>query len=803
MKLTLSWLKEYLDTDASVQEIVDKLTAIGLEVDSFEDQAAVLKGFVVGEIVEAEKHPDSDHLNCLIVDNGKDKLEVVCGAPNARKGLKGIFAPTGSYIPGIDVVLKKATIRGKESNGMMCSERELCISDEHNGIIELKGDFKTGSSAAEALGLNDVLIEIELTPDRGDCTGVYGIARDLAAAGMGKLKPLSALDAEVKGSYKSSVSVDIKDSKACNVFAGRYIKGVKNGPSPKWMQDWLKAVGQRPISALVDITNFFTIAFGRPLHVYDADKLKGNIHVRFAHDGEEILALDENTYKLCDIIPAICDDSGVIGLGGIMGGETTGTDENTKNVFLECAYFDPVVISFAGQKLQIVSDARYRFERGVDAEFVLQAERMAAKMILDLCGGDASEQVVAGKVPDITRVVEYRTSRPETLGGVKVELSLQKEILENLGFKVDASNNDMWKVKTPSWRHDIDAGEADIVEEVLRIVGFDKIPYTPVIRNQEEGYPKQSVLQSRIRKLRHVLSSVGLYEAVTWSFMAEDKADLFGAKENPNRSSIVINNPISADLSIMRPSAIPNLIDAIGRNADRGFDNVALFEIARNFNSSSGDNQPIVATAVRSANAVERHWSSGARKVDAIDAKTDLFTAIEACGINTEALQLVRDVPKYYHPGRSGAVKMGKNVIGYFGEIHPGVLQKMGRKESYVAFELMLENLPEPKKNKTAKPMLQISSLQPLFRDFAFTLDSAVEVAKVMQAIKAVDKKLITDVNVFDIYTGKGVEDGKKSIALSVTIQPIEKTLVDKEIADICAKIIEAVEKQTGGKLRA
>jgi len=801
MKITFSWLKEYLDTDKSLDEILEKLNSIGLEVDGLEDPAEALKGFVVGEVVEAEKHPDSDHLQCLIVDNGKEKLKVVCGAPNARKGLKGIFAPAGSYIPGIDVTLKKANIRGQESNGMMCSEKELCISDEHNGIIELKGDFKTGSSAAEALGMTDVVIELSLTPNKCDCTGVYGVARDLAAAGMGKLK--APHNPVLKGSFKSPVGVTINDAKSCDIFVGRYIKGVKNGQSPKWMQDCLKAVGQRPISALVDITNFFTLAFARPLHVYDADKLKGNIHVRFAKQGEEILALDENTYKLDETISTICDDSGILGLAGIMGGEGTGTDENTKNVFLECAYFNPTMITLAGQKLKIESDARYRFERGIDPEFTIQGANMAAEMIVRFCGGELSEEVIAGAVPNVTKTVKYRPSRTLTLGGCEVEAKTQKDILERLGFKVTEKSADAWEVLTPSWRHDIDAGEPDLVEEVLRINGYDKIPFTYVQRDREQEAPTLSPLQERAKKIRYALANNGMNEAVTWSFMAEDKADLFGAAENPRRASIVVANPISADLSIMRPSILPNLIDAAGRNFDKGYPDSAIFEIGRSFSSPDYADQPVVAAGIRAGNFIGRHWADKSRVVDAIDAKTDAIAALEACGVNVDSLQIAREAPKYYHPGRSGALKMGKYAIAYFGELHPKVLEKMGRDEVFVGFEIFLDLIPQSKRKTTAKPLLKMAALQPVNRDFAFILDKEVEVAKVVKAISAVDKKLIVDVDVFDVYTGKGVDEGKKSIALSVTLQPIDKTFTDEEITKISKSVIDEVEKQVGGKLRA
>jgi len=800
MKLTFSWLKEYLETDASLEDVLLKLNSIGLEVDGVEDPAKEFQGFVVGEVLEAEKHPDSDHLQCLIVDDGKQKLKVVCGAPNARKGLKGIFAPAGSYIPGLAVTLKKAIIRGQESNGMMCSEKELCLSDEHKGIIELSSDAKVGSSAAEALGLNDVIIEVAITPDVGHCASVYGIARDLASAGLGKLKTLET--PKIKGEFKSPIAVEIKDAAAGDLFIGRYIKGVKNGPSPKWMQDRLKAIGQKPISALVDITNYLTFDLGRPLHVYDADKLKGTMQVRFAKEGEEVQALNDNSYKLDKTISVIADDSGALSVSGIIGGIPSCADANTVNVFLECAYFNPKLITKMGQKLKIESDARYRFERGIDPEFSYQGADIAAQMILDLCGGTASEAFIAGKAPSIIRTVNYHPERVKTLGGCDVENSKQKEILEALGFKVSIKG-EAWEVITPSWRHDIDAGEEDLVEEVLRINGYDKIPFEFISRDPAQGNVKLSPLQEKIKKMRHILASNGMNEAITWSFMDEKKAELFGAKENPNRASITLVMPITTDLSFMRPSTLPNLIDAAGRNYDKGYPDSSLFEIGRNFYSTEYADQPVVASGIRSGNIAKRHWANAERKADAIDAKTDVTAALEACGVNVETMQITSEAPSYYHPGRSGALKMGKNVIAYFGELHPGVLAKMGREENFVGFEIFLQNIPEARKKTTAKEMLRLSPLQPVVRDFAFMVDRTVNAEKILKAVKSVDKKMIVNVDLFDVYTGKGVDDDKKSVAFTVPIQPQDKTLTDDEIAAISKKIITSVEEQTGGKLRS
>ena len=795
MKFTLSWLKEHLDTTATLEEISRKLTAIGLEVEGIEDPAATFGGFVVGHVLTAEKHPDADKLQCLIVDTGKEKLKVVCGAPNARAGMKGVFAPAGSYIPGANITLKKSLIRGQESNGMMCSEKELLLSNDHGGIIELAADAVTGAAASDALGINDPIIEINLTPNRGDCAGVYGIARDLAAAGLGKLKPLNAVSTQ--GKFKNPVSISPKDTKACPLFIGRYIKGVKNGPSPKWLQDKLKAVGQKSISALVDITNYTTIGLNRPLHVFDADKLKGNIHVRLSKKGESFAALNDKTYELDDGMVVVCDDSGVLGLGGIIGGTSSAVDENTKNVYIECAYFDPAMIAKTGQKLQIDSDARYRFERGIDPAFAATGMDIATQLVLDLCGGEASEVFVAGAAPDITRAIQYMPERLKQLGGSDLPEARQKEILTALGFTLSG-----WTVKTPTWRHDVE-GSADIVEEILRINGYDNIPAAPVTRLPGQKQPELNPLQKRVVQARHVLAARGLYETVTWSFMDDAKSDLFGAHMNQNKKALTLVNPISADLAVMRPSILPNLIEAAGKNSDRGYHDAALFEVGGIYKSPEHDGQLTVATGLRSGNTEQRHWSHTARVTDALDSKADALAVLEAMGVNTASLQITKDAPEWYHPGRSGALRLGLTVLAYFGEIHPAVLMALKRDEVYAGFEIFLQSIPAPKKKGTRRELLKPSAFQPVSRDFAFVVDKSVEAEKLMRAIKGADKNLISQVDIFDVYVGKGIEPGQKSIALSVTLQPVEKTLTDEEINSLSNKIVESVTKLTGGILRA
>ncbi|MBU6475996.1 MAG: phenylalanine--tRNA ligase subunit beta, partial [Alphaproteobacteria bacterium] len=695
MKFTLSWLKDHLETNAALDEISAKLTAIGLEVEKIEDPAAALQGFVVGHVIAAEKHPDADKLQCLVVDTGKEHLKVVCGAANARAGLKGVFAPAGSYIPGLGVTLKKANIRGQESNGMMCSERELLLSDEHKGIIELPESAPVGSAAASALGLDDPVIEINLTPNRGDAAGVYGIARDLAAAGLGTLKPLNA--AAVSGLFKNPVSVALKDMKTCPLFLGRTIKAVANGASPEWLQKRLKAVGQKPISALVDITNYFSIGLCRPLHVFDADKLKGNLHVRLSKKGEKLAALNGNTYELDDGMIAICDDGGVIGLGGIMGGQSTAVDENTQNVTIECAYFDPATIARTGQKLQIDSDARYRFERGIDPAFTAAGMELATRMVLDLCGGNPSEVFTAGSVPDNARTIAYRPEKLKTLGGRDLDEARQKEILSALGFKLVG-----WNARTPGWRHDV-SGVADLVEEILRIDGYDNIPAVAVTRAAGEKMPEAAPLQKRAAAAKRALAARGLFETVTWSFMESAKSDLFGAHANQNKKALALQNPISAELSQMRPSILPNLIDAAARNADRGLPDAALFEIGRIYMSPEHDGQPVVAAGLRCGNAAQRHWAQQARRADALDAKADALETLAACGVNAASLQITLDAPDWYHPGRSGVLRLGQNVLAHFGEIHPAVLETLKRDEAFAGFEVFLDNIPAQKKKGPQK----------------------------------------------------------------------------------------------------
>lgn len=792
MKFTLRWLKEHLDTTASAEDIANALTSLGLELESMEDRAKLYAPFKVAYVEKAEKHPDADRLRVLVVDTGAEKVNVVCGAPNARTGMKGIFAPDGSFIPGTGITLKKGMIRGQESNGMMVSEREMGLSDEHDGIIDLPADTPLGTPFSEIYGLDDIVFDIAVTPNRADCAGIHGIARDLAAAGIGTLKP--NLIPPIKGTFKNPIDVKIEDGQGCPLFLGRYIRGVKNGPSPDALANKLKAIGLRPISKLVDVTNFFSIDSCRPLHVFDAQKLKGNITVRSAKRGETLDALNDKSYTLDEGMVAVCDDSGVIGLGGVMGGTSTAVDEDTVDVYLECAYFDPYRTAKTGRALEIISDARYRFERGIDPEFTFAGMELATRMILDLCGGEASDVVIAGKTPDWKRSYDFDPAYTEKLSGVAVDTNRQVEILESLGFTVEDG-----KASPPSWRGDIQ-GKPDLVEEVARVYGYDKIPAVSVRSEGAVSSGTETENFSRARKARTALAARGLDECITWSFMNSRIAHLFGSNDNP---ALTLTNPISSELSQMRPSLLPNLIEAAQKNADRGYANAALFEVGPAFASVKPDGQKTVAAGVRHLAQGPRHWSGNdaSRAIDALDARADALAALEAAGAPAGNLQISRDAPSYFHPGRSGALRLGANVLAYFGEIHPAVLEEMGVKGPVAAFEAFLNNAPATKKKGSAKPLLALSPFQPLQRDFAFIVADSLDAENILRAARGADK-MIAQIDIFDIYKGKGVEDGKKSVAINVTIQPKDKTLTDAEIEGIAKKIVDSVTTKCGAALR-
>jgi len=798
MKFTLSWLKEHLDTTASLGELRDGLTMLGLEVEGITDPAEALKGFVVGYVVEAVQHPNADRLRVCKVDTGSGVVQVVCGAPNARTGMKGIFAPSGSYIPGTDLHLKASKIRGQDSNGMLCSFRELQLGEDHSGIIDLPAEATTGAPAAEALGLDDPVIEIKVTPNRADCLGVHGIARDLAAAGLGTLKPMKA--DKIAGTYQSPIKwthgYEATPDSPCPIVVGRHFRGIKNGPSPDWLQRRLKAIGLRPISALVDITNLVTFDLNRPLHVFDARKLSGDLVMRQAREGEQTLALDGKTYTLDPTIAVIADAKGVHGIGGIMGGEDTGVRDDTTEVFLEVAYFDPIRTAASGRKLGIFSDARYRFERGIDPQSVWWGAEVAARLILELCGGETSEIVSSGVMPHWQRSFTLRPDRVKTLTAIDVPAAETAAILGKLGFVVDG--NGPWTAAVPSWRPDI-VGEADLVEEVTRVWGFDNIPTTSLPRLSPTSKPVRDPMQRRVPLARRALATRGLNEAVTWSFLPLKQAERFGG----GQADLRLLNSIAAELDTMRPSILPNLLDAARRNEARGLADPALFEVGPQYKDATPTGQRMMAAGIRHNMAVPRNWAGPARTVDAYDAKADALAVLAAIGAPVDNLSAQSGAPDWYHPGRSGVLKLGDRVMAQFGELHPELSAGADLKGPVVAFEVFLDAPPLPKAKATkARPKLVLSAFQPLERDFAFIVDSDVDADKLVRAARNADKALVTAARVFDVYTGKGVPAGKKSIALTVTLQPVERTLTDAEIEAVSAKIVTQVTKVTGATLR-
>jgi phenylalanyl-tRNA synthetase beta chain len=804
VKLTLAWLKEHLATSEPLAAIVDKLTMIGLEVERVEDKASTLAPFTIARVVSAEQHPNADRLRVCMVDTGSgDPVQVVCGAPNARAGMIGVFSPPGSFIPGKNLTLGVGKIRGVESRGMLVSEFELQISDNHEGIIDLPADAPIGERYAAWAGLDDPVIEINLTPNRPDCTGVSGIARDLAAAHMGTLK--TAPIKPIAGTFPCPIGVTLDfgtTPSLCPAFALRLVRGVKNGPSPEWLQRRLIAIGLRPINALVDITNFMTYDRGRPLHVFDAAKVKGSLVVRRARAGETLTALDGKTYTLDDSVCVIADEHGVESLAGIMGGEASGCSAQTTDVLIESALWDPINIAHTGRKLGINSDARYRFERGVDPSFMVPGLELATRLVLDLCGGEPSAITVAGDPTAPARVIDFPLSEVKRLAGLDVSPADIKQILGDLGFGLAGTGASL-AVTVPSWRPDVE-GKADLVEEVVRIAGVDRIPFAPFDRGDAPRKPVLTSIQRRTRKAKRALAARGLVEAVTWSFVAKPHAELFGGGQN----ELALANPIAADLSDMRPSLIPGLVLAAQKNADRGFNDVALFEVGQIFRGDRPEDQVSAASGVRrrlARLAGGRNWSTGAAEVDTFDAKADALAVLAAAGAPPQALQIVPGGASWLHPGRSGTLQIGpQNVLGWFGELHPKILQALGAEGPLVAFEIILERIPEAKAKPTrAKPPLELSAFQPVERDFAFVVARTTKAGDIVRAAQGVDRKLITGISVFDVYEGPGIDADKKSIAIAVTLQPREKTMTDEEIDAVAAKIVAEVGKRTGAVLRS
>ncbi|MEQ1697959.1 MAG: phenylalanine--tRNA ligase subunit beta [Hyphomicrobiaceae bacterium] len=813
MKFTLSWLKDHLDTDASLEVIEQKLSAIGLEVEGIEDAGKTLGAFTVARIVEAARHPNADRLQVCQVEvaKGKPLLEVVCGAPNARVGLVTVFAPLGTYVPGLKVTLEKKPVRGVVSNGMLCSSAELELAGEASGIMELDPAWagKVGERYADVAGLSDPVLEVKLTPNRPDCTGVRGIARDLAACGIGKLKPEPKLGA-VEGKTECPVAIKLEFSKetasACPAFAGRAVSGVKNGPSPAWLQARLKAVGLRPINALVDVTNYISLDRGRPLHVYDVSKLKGAIRARLGDAGEKFVALDGKEYAVDETMCVIADDDGVLGLGGIMGGEASGSTDATTTVFIESAYFDSVRTAATGRKVQIMSDARYRFERGIDPASVMPGLDQATDMIVKLCGGTPSKHKLAGKPPVEPRAISFDFSRVEKLTGVKLKDIEIKTILEALGCTLDGKGAAKGAVTViaPTWRPDIH-GSADLIEEVVRIAGLDRIPPTPLPGREGIAKPVLTERQKRARKARRELAARGFIEAVTYSFIARKDAVLFGGGSD----ALELANPMSGELSSMRPSLLPGLLGAAARNRNRGLADVALFELGQAYRGDALEDQYQSACGVRTGTmqlkGSGRHWDGKADAVGVFDVKADVFAVLAALGFDPAKAQIVREAPAWYHPGRSGVVKLGPKVtLATFGEIHPEVAKAMDLSGPVSAFEVFFEALPADKRKSRTKPALVLSDLLPVKRDFAFVLDAKVAAGDVIKAATAADKALISNVTVFDVFEGGSLAaEGKKSLAIEVTLSPGGATLTDKDIEAVSGRIVEGVKKATGGEIRS
>ncbi|MBM1633295.1 phenylalanine--tRNA ligase subunit beta [Sulfitobacter mediterraneus] len=798
MKFTLSWLKEHLDTTASVDEITYALTDLGLEVEGVEDRGARLADFTLGFVKSAEKHPDADRLRVCQVETDEGVQQIICGAPNAREGITVVIAKPGVYVPGIDTTIGVGKIRGIESFGMMASERELELSEEHDGIIELPSG-SVGDRFVDWLAENDPakvdpVIEIAITPNRPDALGVRGIARDLAARGLGKLKPRDVPAVEGQFPCPISVTIDEDTLDACPVFYGRLIKGVKNGPSPTWLQDKLRAIGLRPISFLVDVTNYFTYDRNRPLHVFDADKISGGtLRIHRAKGGETLVALDEKEYTLEPEMIAISDAEGVESLGGIMGGAASGCSEDTVNVFLEAAYFDPIRTAYTGRALKINSDARYRFERGIDPEWTPYGIEHATQMILDIAGGEASEVVVAGKIPDTSRAYKLDAARVQSLVGMTIPESDQRQTLTALGFRLEGN-----MAHVPSWRPDVQ-GEADLVEEVARIASLTQLEGRPLPR-LTDGVPRPilSPMQRRMSAARRTCAALGYNECISYSFIDQASAALFGGGTDETR----LENPISSDMSHMRPALLPGLLQAAARNQARGFADMALFEVGPAFHGGEPGEQHMLVSGLIVGRTGPKDVHGASRPVDVFDVKADAEAVLAAMGAPAK-VQILRDAADWWHPGRHGKICLGpKKVLGIYGELHPRVLAAMDVKGPAMAFTLWPGEVPLPRKSGATRAALQISDLQAVERDFAFVVDADVEALTLVNAAKGADKALIEEVRVFDEFIGGSLGEGKKSLAITVRLQPSDKTLKDADIEAVGAKVIEKVTKATGGVLR-
>ncbi len=817
MKFTLSWLRTHLDTDATLEQITDRLTGIGLELESVTDPGQALRPFRVARIVEAVQHPNADRLRACTVDAGDGPVSVVCGAPNARTGLTVVFAPPGSVIPGSGQILKVGEIRGVVSAGMLLSRREMGLGEDHDGILELPEDAPIGASYPDYAGLDDPVIDISVTPNRGDALSVRGVARDLAAAGLGRLKPWAPLP--VAGGFDSPVRWAIEDREACPWIVGRTIRGLTNGPSPAWLQARLLSIGLRPINALVDVTNFFTVDLGRPLHVFDADRVQGGVLTLRPGAGESFRALNGRDYIADPADCVIADAAGVQSLAGVMGGEATGCTEATTAVFIECALFDPVRIALTGRRHAIVSDARQRFERGIDQALLPDALEAATHMIQTLCGGEASTVETAGAEPAWQRIATLRFERLAGLGGLAVPADMAIETLERLGFHVQSRSDESVAVTVPPWRNDVAAPivldqapsldparaaaaaagcattepEADLVEEVLRMQGLDTIPPMSLPRAAPVPMATLTPRQTRAARARRVLAAAGLLEAVSFSFMQGREAALFGGGD----AALRLLNPISADLDQLRPTPVASLVLAAGRNAARGLPAALLYEIGPSFTVGAQEN----VAAGLFFGTTDRHPSAPARPYGALDAKSATIAVLDALGVAGESLSVTTDAPDWYHPGRSGVVRQGpKLVLATFGEVHPSVLAGLDLIGPAVAFEVFLDRMPEPKRRKKTGP--ELPPFQPLRRDFAFLVPAMVAADDVLRAARGAERSLITGASLFDVYQGDKVPPGQKSVGIEIVLQPRERSLTDAEIEAVSAKIVQAVAKRTGGTLR-
>lgn len=796
MKFTLSWLKKHLETTATVAQIEAKLSTIGLEVESIENPGEILKDFKVVEVVSVAPHPDADRLRVCQVNTGEETLQIVCGAPNARAGIKAVLARPGHTIPSNGMTLKPTKIRGVDSQGMMCSAQELGLKETSDGIIEVPLDAPVGVVYADFMKMDDPIFDIAITPNRGDCLSIRNIARDLVACGLGTLKSQEIVP--VKGSFPNPISIERK-TELCPLFAGRLIKNVKNVPSPEWLKRKLEAIGVRSISALVDVTNFLSYDMGRPMHAFDASKIKDKLVIRISQTGEKLKALDDKEYTLNDETIVVADAEKVLSIGGIMGGMESGCTDQTTDVYLESALFDATWIAKAGRQLNLLSDSRYRFERGVDPAQVLPAMERATQLIMEICGGEASEITISGEVPVSTKKIHFNPDRVRTLGGLDVGAEESIRILKNLGFE-SVSSKDGHQVSPPSWRHDIE-GEADLVEEILRIKGLDSIPVVPLptLVQRTQDIPTGNKLLQTEFAVRRLLAGEGMHEAVTYSFVRESYARAFGWEGDED---LRIANPIHAELEIMRPSLLPNLLEAVVRNQAKGQPNVCLFEVGAQYKGTAPQDQLHMASGVRAGETGNRHWDVKPRAWDVFDAKRDALLVLEACGFDASKAQIQKaGAPSYYHPGRSGVLSLGpKNILAYFGELHPQMLKMFDLETSVSVFEVFLEAMPISRRGKVS--IFKPSPFQAVVRDFAFLVDRTVSADDIVKAVLKIDRTIIQEVNLFDVYTGEHVESDKKSVAVEVVLQPQQATFTDEEIQALSTKIIESVSQATGGVLR-